>query len=891
MSSKTLYLIDGSSYIFRAYYAIRHLSTSKGVPVNAVYGFTSMMFKFLKSYKPEYIAMVFDSADRTFRHETYPLYKANRDAPPSDLIPQFSKIYEVVEAFSIPLVQLSGYEADDLMGTIAKKNEDRDIDIVLVTGDKDFYQLVSDKITLLDTMRGSVTDRSGVVKKFGVLPEQVTDVLALSGDQVDNIPGVRGIGEKTASKLVSEYGSLDGLYERLDSVKGKQKTALIENKDKAFLSKMLVTIKTDVGIETGYENFRYSGFDSEKLAALFDELEFKNLKLNLTDEKSEKPAEPRPEFSGYRPVLSEKALDEVIERIYETKELSIDLGTTSHWPMLARIVGISLTPAPGEGFYIPLAHKGGEEQLETDLVLSRLKPVLEDSEVRKTGQNLKYKVIVLSENGIKLNGVFFDTMLAAHLLDSSRRSYKLSSLSQAFLSHEMSTFEDEIRKGKNKVEFEDLKVEDAKNCSCEKADVAMKLYKVLHEELIKEELEYVFFEKVMKMVGVLAEVETNGVLIREDILKDCSREFGDDLERITEQIYSSADGEFNINSPAQLREVLFDRLGLTSEKKTKSGDLSTDHEVLVHLSASHELPALILRYRELAKLKSTYLDSLPRLINPKTGRLHTSYNSVGTATGRLSSRDPNLQNIPIRTSEGRRIRRAFVPAKGHVFLSADYSQIDLRLLAHFSQDEKLIEAFISNSDIHARTASEIFSVKEDEVSKEMRRMAKNINFGIIYGITPFGLSKQIGIDMDKAKIYIETYFSRYPKVKDYFKKSVEESRGRGYAVTIIGRRRLIPELNSNNNNQKQMAERVATNTPIQGSAADIINLAMINIHREIQSPDCKMILQVHDELIFEVKEEMVQDFKQKIKEEMENAYKLNVPLRADMAEGHNWAET
>lgn len=891
MSSKTLYLIDGSSYIFRAYYAIRHLSTSEGVPVNAVYGFTSMMFKFLKSYKPEYIAMVFDSADRTFRHKTYPLYKANRDTPPSDLIPQFSRIHEVVEAFSIPLVQLSGYEADDLMGTIAKKNEDKDIDIVLVTGDKDFCQLVSDKITLLDTMKDTVTDRSEVVKKFGVLPEQVTDVLALAGDQVDNIPGVRGIGEKTASKLVSEFGSLDGLYERLDSLKERQKTALTEHKDKALLSKMLVTIKTDVNIETGYEKFRYSGFDSEKLSALFDELEFKNLKLNLTDEKSEKPPETRPEFLNYQLVQSEKALDKVIKRVYETKELSIDLGTTSQRPMFARMVGISLAPAPGEGFYIPLAHKSSEEQLKTDLVLSRLRPLLEDGEVRKTGQDLKYKVIVLSEHGIKLGGVFFDTMLAAHLLDSSRRSYRLTSLSQAFLSHAMSALQDEVRKGRSKVEFEDLDVEDAKNRSCEKADVAMKLYKVLHEKLIKTELECVFFEKVMKMVCVLAEVEMNGVLIREDILKVCSREFGDDLERITEQIYRTAGGEFNINSPAQLREVLFDKLGLTSVKKTKSGDPSTDHEVLVHLSKGHELPALILRYRELAKLKSTYLDSLPRLINPKTARLHTSYNSVGTATGRLSSSDPNLQNIPIRTFEGRKIRRAFVPAQGHVLVSADYSQIDLRVLAHFSQDEKLVEAFVSNSDIHARTASEIFSVKEDQVSKEMRRMAKNINFGIIYGITAFGLSKQIGTKIDEAGKYINTYFSRYPKVRDYFEQSLEESRGRGYAVTIIGRRRLIPDLNSSNGVQQRMAERVAINTPIQGSAADIINLAMINIHREIQGSDCKMILQVHDELIFEVREEMAQEFKQKIKEEMENAFKLNVPLRADMGEGHNWAET
>ncbi len=892
MFSKTLYLIDGSSYIFRAYYAIRHLSTSRGFPTNAVYGFTSMILKFIKDYEPDYIAMVFDSADRTFRHDIYPLYKANRDSPPSDLVPQFDKIYEMVEAFSIPLVQLKGYEADDLIGTIAKKNEDKEIDIVLVTGDKDFCQLVSDRIKMLDTMKDRVTDRDEVLKRFGVDPDQVTDVLALSGDQVDNVPGVRGIGEKTASKLIKEFGSLDGLYEQIDLVKGKQRNNLIEDKDHAFLSKRLVTIDTDVDIETGYEKFRYSGFNSEKLLALFDEFEFRNLKSGLTGGgASEENDDVRPDSSSYRLVLSEDVLSEVIEKIHGTKELSIDLWTTSRWPTFAEMIGISLTPAPGEGFYIPLAHKGDVEQLSMELVLSRLKPVLEDSTVRKIGQNLKYKIIVLHGYGINLDGIFFDTMLAAHLLDSSRQNYQLDRLSQVFLDRAMSVYKDTVKKDKAELGFADMDTGDAKDHSCENADVSMKLYKVLRDRLAESDLEYTFSEKVIKLVPVLAKVEMNGVLIREDVLKTLSQEFSDDLERITDLIYCSAGEEFNIKSPVQLRNILFGKLKLEVKKKTKKGEPSTDHEVLVDLSTRHELPSLILRYREVAKLKSTYVDSLPRLINPRTGRLHTSYNSVGTATGRLSSSDPNLQNIPVKSAEGRKIREAFVPAQGHVFLSADYSQIELRLLAHFSQDEKLIEAFINDSDIHARTASEILSVDEDMVTKDMRRLAKNINFGIIYGISPFGLSKQIGTGVFEAKKYMGMYFSRYPGVRHYLDASLEEAKSCGYAVTIIGRRRLISGLDSKNRVQRGIAERAAINTPIQGSAADIINLAMINIDREITSSDCKMILQVHDELIFEIKEEAVQDLRQKIKEEMENAYKLSVPVKVEMGQGSNWADT
>ena len=892
MSSKTLYLIDGSSYIFRAYFAIRHLSTSRGFPTNAIYGFTSMMFKFIKDYNPQYLAVVFDSKARTFRNDIYPLYKANRDVPPDDLIPQFDKIYEVVEAFSIPFIQLEGYEADDLIGTIAKKNENKKIDIVLVTGDKDFCQLVSDRIKILDTMKNKITDQQEVMKKFGVGPNKVIDVLALAGDQIDNIPGIKGIGEKTASKLIVEFGSLENLYEQLDRVRGKQKEYLSESQHDAFLSKQLVTIKTDVDIGTDYKRFRYDGFGNEKLSALFDELEFRNLKKELKEEKTVEECKDnsREDCSNYKLVLTEKDLDAIIKKIYNTKELSIDLETTSRLPTFAKIVGISLTPVPDSGFYIPLAHNTETEQLNIDFVLGKLKPLLEDKSIGKIGQNLKYEIVVFNSYGINLDGIYFDTMLASHLLDSSKQSYKLDKLSQAFLDHTMISYNDVTKKGKTKLEFADVDVEEAKNYSCEDSDIAMKLYRILYNELVENDLEYVFFEKVMKIVPVLAKMEINGVLIKKEFLNFLSEEFKEELGKITDNIYSFVDDEFNINSPLQLREVLFVKLGLKIKKRTKTGEPSTDHEVLVDLSKYHEIPALILKYRELAKLKSTYVDSLPKLINPKTKRLHTSYNPVGTSTGRVSSSDPNLQNIPIRSFEGKRIRKAFIPGKGYVLLSADYSQIELRLLAHFSQDEKLTEAFINNSDIHTKTASEIFSVDESEVSKDMRRLAKNINFGIIYGISAFGLSKQLGTSVSESKKYIDEYFSRYPKVKSYLDNSVKEAQDRGYAITIIGRRRPIPELNSKNRIQKGIGERTAINTPIQGSAADIINLAMINIDREVQNSDCKMILQVHDELIFEVKEKTMQDFKHKIKREMENAYQLSVPIKVDMGEGSDWAE-
>jgi len=896
MSQPTLYLIDGSSYIFRAYFAIRHLSTSKGFPTNAIYGFTSMLFKFIKDYDPKYVAMVFDSKTRTFRSDIYPLYKANRDKPPDDLIPQFDKIFDIVRAFSIPIIQKDGFEADDLIGTIARENENKEIDIVLVTGDKDFYQLVSSNIKLLDTMKNKVTGIEQVKERFGVGPEAVIDVLALAGDQVDNIPGVKGIGEKTASKLISQYSSLDGVYDNIGELKGKQKENLENDRDKAFLSKELVTIKTDVDeIEKDYQKFEFQNVNADELIKLFDLFEFSNLKKEVDqggsyDETNSDKESSVIQYKNYKLVLTEYELDEVINKIQETGELSIDLETTSPLPIFADIVGFSLTPEEDEGHYVPVAHNDDTKQLSIDFVINKLKPVLENQSIRKIGQNIKYEMVVLNKYGVELNGIYFDSMLAAHLLDSSRQSFKLDKLCQSILGHTMISYDDVTKTGKTRILFNEVDLKTAMNYSCEDADVAMKLYHYFSKELAEKDLEFVYNEKVIKIIPVLAKMEEAGVLINTELLSSLSKEFELELETITKNIYTLVEEEFNLNSTLQLRKILFEKLGLEIKKRTKKGEPSTDHEVLEDLSKYHEVPVLLLKYRGLSKLKSTYVDALPKIIYPKTGKIHTSYNPVGTSTGRVSSSDPNLQNIPIKTTEGKRIRKAFIPVEGCTFISADYSQIELRLLAHFSGDRELIDAFANDRDIHSKTASDIFGVSEKDVTPEMRRLAKNINFGIIYGISPFGLSKQLRTSVGESKKYIDEYFNTYPDVKSYLENSIKESKDRGYAITILGRRRPIPELNASNRMLRGMGERAAINSPIQGSAADIINLAMINIDEKLQSSDAKMILQVHDELIVESPNDMINEISLLIKNEMENAYKLNVPIKVDIGTGPNWAD-
>jgi len=902
MKERVLYLIDGSSYIFRAYHAIRSLSTSKGSPTNAIYGFTSMIFKFLKDYSPEYLGIVFDSKGKTFRDEIYPLYKANRDEAPDDFKIQVPKIFEMVDSLGIPQVQIEGYEADDIMGTIAKEMEEKGISVVLVTGDKDFCQLVSEKVTLIDTMRDKKTGIKEVIQRFGVPPESVIDVFALSGDATDNIPGVRGVGEKTASELIGKFRTIESLYENLNELPQRQRDLLEANKESAILSKRLVTIETSIPMSVSLEGFEYKGFNKEKLREIFEELEFKSLLRELGDNEKVQQEIATIESSGgkvsyddYHLVLTEMDFDMVLERIDLTKEVSIDLETTSQSPMRAEIVGIALSPASHESYYIPVAHRStvfdSTKQLNSKYVLGKLKPIVEDNSIKKIGQNLKYEFIVLERNGLRLRGISCDTMIAAHLIDASRLSYSLDELAKYYLEHKTITYKDVTGIGRGKINFEEVELERAKVYACEDADVAMILSKKLASELEKLTLLDVFKDIELKFIEVLARMEMNGVKVNSELLERLSIDFEKSLEKIAEEVYAQVGFRFNLNSPIQLREILFDKLGLPQKKMTKSGEASTDVEVLTELSKFHPVPEKVLEHRGLSKLKSTYIDSFPKLINPRTRRIHTSFNQAGTSTGRLSSSDPNLQNIPVKTPEGRRIREAFIPEDGFLLLSADYSQIELRLLAHFSEDDSLVSAFLAGSDIHNRTAAEIFGVSEDLVTPEMRRRSKTINFGIIYGISPFGLSKQLAISNTIAKSYINEYFKRYRRVKSYTEASIREAERQGYAVTILGRRRPIPELKSKDRTTRGIGERAAINTPIQGSAADIIKIAMIKIQERLSRDyRSRMILQVHDELLFEIHESEIDDLSRIIKKEMEKAWKLRVPLRVDIGIGKNWAE-
>lgn len=897
-----LHLIDGSNYIFRAYHAIRRLSTSRGFPTNAIYGFTNMLLKFIKEEKPEYLGVVWDSKGKTFRSDIYPAYKATRPEPPEDLVVQFPVIYEIVDAFSVTSVQVEGYEADDIMGTLARKAEEEGHSVVLVTGDKDFCQLVTDRVVLLDTMRGKRVGVREVVERFGVPPELVVDVLALSGDPTDNIPGIRGIGEKRASALVRQWGGIEGIMKNLDRLPERERRLIEEGASMLPTYKRLVTIDTNLPIELRLDEFRYSGFDRYRLAELFERYEFRSLIVELGMRLSSRGVEPAGvskedpiRMDRYALVTTREELERVVQRIRETGEVSIDLETTSQHPMMASLVGIALAPSPGEAYYVPCAHSGftAGVQLPVSLVLAELKPLLEDERIRKYGQNLKYEVILLSESGIDLRGISCDAMLAAHLLDSSKLSYSLDALALEMLGHRTIKYADLTGKGRKKIGFSDVPPEQAMLYAGEDADVAFHLGRLLLSELDEEGLMDSYLRYEIPFIYVLAGMERRGVRIDSGRLRELSREYEKELVRIKEEIWREAGREFNVNSTLQLREVFFSDLGLSVKKLTRTGEASTDVEVLTELAKHHRVPERVLAYRMLAKLKSTYIDALPKLINPRTGRVHTSFNQVGTATGRLASSDPNLQNIPIKTPEGRTIREAFIPEDGFLMLSADYSQIELRLLAHFSNDEAMGDAFRRGLDIHAETAREILGLSpSEEVTPEMRRLAKSINFGIVYGISPYGLARQLGTTKTVAKRYMDEYFERYSGVKAYMGWSIRKAREKGYAETILGRRRYIPELRSKNSAQRGIGERAAINTPIQGSAADIIKIAMIRIDDRLRRGGFRssMILQVHDELLFEVKKEELDEVKRIVVEEMEGAMALRVPLKVDIGVGANWAE-
>ena len=883
-----LFLIDGSSYIYRAFYAIRHLSNSKGLPTNATFGFVQMLLKVLKDHRPDHLVVIFDSKAPTFRSEVYKEYKANRPAMPESLSPQIPYIKKIVEGYRIALLEREGYEADDLIGTVAKRLES-EVDVVIVTGDKDLLQLVSDRIQVYDSMKEKRFGVEEVIQRFGVSPEQVVEVMGLAGDAIDNIPGVPGIGEKTAIQLIKTYGSIENLLTHAEEIPQKKlKENLKTHGDLARLSRKLATIHTDVPVDCRLKDFSLLPPDLKSLKEIFKELEFNKLLKELPGEMG-----PLSVRKDYRLVIDQDEFLALLEDLKKAATFSVDLETTSPYPMWADLVGISLSYAPHQAFYIPLAHQDQEttRQLPLPWVLEQLKPILEDQEIKKVGQNIKYDWIVFKRYGIHLRGLDGDTMIASYLLNPTKHNHNLGEIAQEYLDRSVTDYKEVVGIGVKTLTFDQVDLERARDYSCEDADVTLQLAHLLFPKLKEGGFKDLFDQVEMPLVVVLAKMEMNGVRIDLDLLLEYSKEIETQLQQKIERIYRFAGEVFNINSPQQLGKILFDKLKLPVVKKTKTG-YSTDVDVLTKLSLQHDLPLEILGYRNLSKLKSTYIDAFPKLIHPKTGRLHTSYNQTVTATGRLSSSDPNLQNIPVRAEEGNRIRQAFIPEIGWSIVSADYSQIELRILAHLSQDETLIQAFQKDEDIHARTASEIFSVPMEKVTPPMRREAKVINFGIIYGMSAYGLSQQLGTEPKIAQAYIDEYFKKYTGVQAYIEKSLEEARQRGYVMTLLHRRRYLPDIHSPTVVIRQAAERMAINTPLQGTAADMIKVSMIHIQNRIEELglSTRMIMQVHDELVFEVPEEELQKAVPMIQSEMEIVMDLSVPLKVSIHAGKNWGE-
>lgn len=883
-----LFLIDGSSYLFRAYYAIHHLSNSKGFPTNAIFGFTQMLLKVLKEYQPNYLAVIFDSKAPTFRSEVYKEYKANRPSMPEGLVPQIPYIKKIVEGYRIALLERDGYEADDLLGTIAKKMES-EVDVVIITGDKDILQLVNDRIQVYDPMKEKRFGVKEVMERFGVSPEQVVEVMGLAGDAIDNIPGVPGIGEKTAVQLIQTYGSIENLLFHVEEISQKRlKENLMTHRDLALLSRQLARIRTDVPIDFQLKDFSLSPPDLKSLKEIFKELEFNKFLKELVEEKRSSAI-----GKDYQLITDPEAFSTLLEDLKKKAYFSIDLETTSPYPMWADLVGISLSHTAHQAYYLPVAHQSlkTKRQLPLSWVLEQLKPILEDREVKKVGQNIKYEWIVLKKYGIHLQGIDGDTMVASYLLNPTKHNHNLSEIAQEYLGYPVTDYKEVVGSGAKALTFDQVELEKARDYSCEDAEITLQLSRLLFPKLEEEGVKDLFEQIEMPLVLVLAKMEMNGVKIDTDLLHEYSKEIEAQLQHKMERIYGLAGEVFNINSSQQLGKILFEKLKLPVVKKTKTG-YSTDVDVLTRLSLQHDLPLEILSYRNLSKLKSTYIDALPKLVHPKTGRVHTSYNQTVTATGRLSSSDPNLQNIPIRTEEGNRIRQAFIPEKGWVMVSADYSQIELRILAHLSQDSTLIKAFQNDEDIHARTASEVFGIPIDQVSSMMRRQAKVINFGIIYGMSAYGLSQQLGTEPNIAQTYIDEYFKRYRGVQAYLAKSLEEARDKGYVLTLLNRRRYLPDIHSPTLAVRQATERMAINSPIQGTAADIIKLAMIRIQNQIEQLglSCKMIMQVHDELVFEILEEEIGKAIPMIQHGMEKVLELAVPLKVSIHLGKNWAE-
>jgi DNA polymerase-1 len=890
VTTPRVFLVDGQSYIYRAFYAVRDLQTSQGFPTNAIFGFVNMLQRILEEHAPEHLAVVFDAPGKNFRHERYQAYKANRLAMPEALQPQIPRIKEVVQAYRIPVIELAGYEADDIIATLAARWEQEGAEIVIVSGDKDLMQLVSERVTMLDTMRGERIGIEEVQAKFGVEPGRVVEVQALMGDATDNIPGIPSVGEKTAIKLIKEWHDLENLLAHETEVPGKLGEKIRTHAEQARLSKTLATLRRDVPLHIEFADLAVGEPDQDRLRELFTELEFRRF-LSALDAAPTFFPDPDAELVGqYETIRTPHQLDSVVRKICEAKTFCLDTETTSLSPLDAELVGVSLAIEEGKAWYIPVAHRSADAspQLSLDQVLAALRALLEDPSLTLIGQNLKYDIMVLAQYGLWPCNASGDTMLASYLLNPTSR-HNLTDLALEHLNHYVVSYETVTDGGKKS--FAEVTVEEATRYSGEDADITLRLAHRLFPRVQKEGMGPLFSDVEVPLALVLARMELTGIRVNQDMLAVLSQEFGQHRRQLEEEIYALAGEEFNLASSPQLQRILFDKLGLPRGKKTKTGS-STDSSVLEALAEQFPLPAKILAYRGFAKLQGTYVDALPKLIHPKTGRIHTSFNQTVTATGRLSSSNPNLQNIPIRSEEGRRIRMAFVPEPEHILLSADYSQIELRLLAHLSQDPLLIESFQRGQDVHARTAAELFQVPVEAVSAEQRRQAKTINFGIIYGMGAQRLARSLGIPFKTAQQYIEQYFARYSRIKGYMDGILSEARARGYVTTLQGRRRYVPDLQSKNAQLASAAERVAINMPIQGTAADIIKMAMVAIDRQLTQDRlrARMVLQVHDELLFEVPERAVEQVKQLVREQMEGVLSLRVPLKVDLGIGANWAE-
>ncbi|MET0013607.1 MAG: DNA polymerase I [Sedimenticola sp.] len=899
MSAETPFiLVDGSSYLFRAYHALPPLTNSRGEATGAVVGVVNMLRKLIDEYGPEHMAVVFDAPGGSFRNEMYDQYKANRPPMPDDLREQIEPLHDIVRAMGLPLLMESGVEADDVIGTLASQASVKGMDTLISTGDKDLAQLVDGHVTLINTMNNALMDHDGVVAKFGVRPDQIIDYLALVGDSSDNIPGVPKCGPKTAAKWLGEYDNLDNLVEHADQIKGKVGEYLRENLEQLALSRELTRIRCDLELSQGPAELKPAAPDVEALRSLYGRLEARRL-LEALGGESPETAQPEPAVveTRYETLLERDAFDAWLERLKAAELFAFDTETTSLDYMQAELVGVSFSVEPGEGAYVPVAHiyPGAPQQLDRDEVLQALKPLLEDPSRPKVGQNLKYDMSVLARYGIEMQGVAFDTMLESYVSNSTATRHDMDSLAQKYLGQQTIKYEDVAGKGAKQVTFDQVPLEQAGPYAAEDADITLRLHQALWPGLEGEATLKGLFESLeMPLVPVLSRLERTGVRIDSAMLQQQSMELAQRMHELEQQAYGIAGRQFNLGSPKQIGQIFFEELELPVISKTPKGAPSTAESVLQELAEQgYELPDVILQHRGLAKLKSTYTDKLPLMVDLRSGRVHTSYHQAVAATGRLSSSDPNLQNIPVRTEEGRRIRQAFIPEEGYRMVAADYSQIELRIMAHLSGDEGLLGAFSLGLDIHRATAAEVFgAASPDEVTSEQRRSAKAINFGLIYGMSAFGLAKQLGIERGAAQEYVNLYFERYPGVSDYMDRIRAEAHDKGYVETVFGRRLYLPEINARNKMRQAAAERTAINAPMQGTASDIIKRAMLAVDGWIreETPPVRMIMQVHDELVFEVREDQLEASCERIRRSMESAAELKVPLVVDVGVGSNWDE-